>query len=292
MKKVFILLAVGLTLFACNTKNQQDKKEKKTVDVPSEIPVAPTSQVPPQTNTQSLANTPMLKLEEGKPLDLSQLMGKQRKTFGEVVAEQIDSIRYKAEKGNADYEYLYAACLENGWGVDANALQALTWYKKAADQKQKASYNAIGNIYRLGLGIKPNEKEAFRWFQMGAEANDAEAMLNLGNCYYFGMGTKKNVTQAVQWWQQSANNSNAFALAQMGDCYLYGIGVEKDLEKAVNYLTQAADHNVEGAQYRLGILYYTGQGVKQDLAYSKLLMSKARDGGMKEAQEFLDKNFK
>jgi TPR repeat protein len=77
----------------------------------------------------------------------------------------------------------------------------------------------------------------------------------------------------------------------MGDCYYYGIGTEKDLTKAVEYLTQAADHNIANAQYRLGIFYYNGTGVKQDQTYAKLLMQKARDGGMKEAKEFLEKNY-
>ena len=36
----------------------------------------------------------------------------------------------------------------------------------------------------------------------------------------------------------------------------------------------------------------TGNGVKQDQTYAELLMRKARDGGMKEAQDFLDRNFK
>ena len=60
----------------------------------------------------------------------------------------------------------------------------------------------------------------------------------------------------------------------------------------MEYYTQAADHNIANAQFRLGILYYSGYGVDQDQTYAELLMRKASDGGMKEAQDFLDKNFK
>ena len=303
MKKLLFLCAVALMMVACDqqdNKNQKDTEEKEVFNPPM-IPAAPMTQVPPKSTSLSLStstdpasadpNAPVLKIEEGKPLDLGQLMGN-RKSLGDQATERIDSIRFYAEQGKADFQYLYGACFENGWGVDEDDAQAFVWYKKAADQKQKTSYNAIGNLYRMGKGVKSDANEAFKWFKLGAEAEDAQAMLNLGNCYYFGMGTEKNLNEAVKWWQEAANNGNAYAMAQMGDCYLYGMGVEKDMEKAVECLTKAAEHNVPGAQYRLGVLYYTGQGVKQDLAYSKLLMTKARDGGMREAQEFLDKNFK
>lgn len=294
------MFAVALMVAACN--GQGDKKQEqgddKKVIVPPGMPIAPTPQIPPSTNPTSNpntsgsgSNTPVLKLEEGKPLDFSQLMG-ERKTLQEQATERIDSIRYQAEQGNADYQYMFGLCLENGWGVDENPQQAAIWYKKAADQQQKASYNALGNMYRTGKGVKHNDKEAFDWFKKGAEADDAQAMLNLGNCYYFGMGTEKSLEEAVRWWQNAADGDNAYATAQMGDCYFNGIGVEKNLEKAIEYYTIAAGRNMAGAQYRLGVMYYSGEGVKQDLAYSKMLMSKARDGGMKEAQDFLDKYFK
>lgn len=287
-----MLFLFALAMFACGQKedNQKQTEEKKVV-IPPGMPVAPTQQML-QAQNQGDPTAPVLNMEEGKPLDLGQLMGGQKKSIGEQATAQIDTIRLKAGQGDADYEYLYAACFENGWGVEKDLPQALTWYKKAANHEQKSAYNAIGNFYRLGWSVKQDDNEAFKWFKKGVEASDAQAMLNLGNCYYFGMGTEKNVDKAVELWQQAADNDNAFALAQMGDCYFYGIGVEKDMDKAVEYLTQASDRNVEGAQYRLGLLYYAGQGVKQDLSYSELLMKKARDGGMKEAQDFLDKHFK
>jgi len=299
MKKLLLLVAVAVTFFACGRGDNKHQKqaEEQTIVVPPGMPVAPTIQTSPTTElsfdqnaTTSSLSAPVLQLEEGQPLDLSQLNG-EHKTFGEQAAKKIDSIRYFADQGLADYQYLYAACLENGWGVNENAQEAAKWYQKAVDQQQKVAYNALGNLYRTGKGVKRDDKEAFKLFKLGTDANDSQAMLNLGNCYYFGLGTEKNLSEAVHWWQQSADNGNAYAMAQMGDCYFYGMGVERNMEKAVACLTQAADNNIAGAQYRLGILYYAGQGVNQDLSYSKLLLTKASDGGMKEAQEFLDKQF-
>ena len=96
---------------------------------------------------------------------------------------------------------------------------------------------------------------------------------------------------AIDWWKASADAGNAYAMAQMGDCYYFGLGVDKNLAKAIDFYTPAADKNITSALYRLGILYYTGNGVDQDQTYAKLLMRKASDGGMREAQDFLEKNF-
>jgi hypothetical protein len=299
MKRILLLLALALTMVACGQKDdkQGEQTEEKKVIVPPGMPVAPASQAFQNTELTLEPNSnldpqqPVLKIEEGKPLDLSQLMG-ERKSFGEQVTAQIDTVRYFANEGKADYQYLYGASFENGWGVKEDAKQAMTWYRKAADQKQKAAYNAIGNLYRTGNGVNSDAKEALRWYRLGAEAGDAQAMLNVGNCYFYGMGTKKDAAQAVQWWQRAAEANNIYAQSQMGDCYLYGLGVEQDPGKAAEYYIKAADANVANAQYRLGLLYYYGQGVETDRTHAKLLLQKARDGGEKEAQDFLEKNFK
>ena len=299
MKKTLFLIAVALMMTACGqqddkSKNQADNSDNKGYIVPPGVPVAPMATSPisnaGQNEWQQNPQAPVLTMEEGKPLDLSQLMG-QRQSLGEQVASKIDTIRLRAEQGKADFQYLYGASYEYGWGVEPNIKEAYKWYMKAADQKQVASYNAIGNLYRTGNGVKQDAEEALRWYRLGADGGDAQDMLNVGNCYYFGMGIDKDIASAVKWWTQSADNGNAYALAQMGDCYYFGLGVTKDLSKAVEYYTPAADKNITSAQYRLGLMYYTGEGVEQDKTYCKLLMSKARDGGMTEAQAFLEKNF-
>lgn len=301
MKKLLFLVAVAMMMAACGQKEnkEQEQPNDKEVVIPQGVPVAPMQQIQVQdkggVDPTALGDSdgPVLKLEEGKPLDFSQLQGGGGGvSVGDQVASQIDSIRYKAEHGDAKYQYAYGVCYEKGWGVEQNVKEALAWYRKAAAQENGPAYNSIGNFYRMGTGVSADPKQAFEWYQKGAQAKDVQAMLNLGNCYFYGMGVDKDEKAAVKWWKDAADGGNVYAISQMGDCYYYGIGTEKDLTKAVEYLTKAADHNIANAQYRLGILYYNGSGVKQDQSYAELLMRKARDGGMKEAQEFLDKYFK
>lgn len=303
MKKMVFLMAMAVAMAACGQKGNNETPNQDTVPqkvfVPTGVPIAPMKSLDPMPISPTASNgqggdpnKPVFRMEDGKPLDFSQMTGMQKKSMAQVAAEMIDSIQKMAENGDADYQFFYGGCFNEGWGVEVDFEEAMKWYKKAAEKNQKFAFNAIGNLYRSGNGVKADPKQAFGYFKKGAELSDAQAMLNLGNCYYYGMGAEKDLDQAVKWWRDAATQGNAFAEAQLGDCYFYGMGVEKNLEEAVVHLTKAADANVPGAQYRLGILYYAGQGVQQDLVYSELLMKKARDGGMKEAQDFLDKQFK
>ena len=299
MKKNLFLIAMALMMVACGQKDntETNPSDKKEVLIPQNEPVVPAPQIPSinteltlETN-QDNQNTPVLRIEEGKPLDLSQLLGGGM-SVGDQVASQIDTIQYKAEHGVAEFQYVYGVCYEKGWGVEKDMKQALAWYNKAAEQKNGLSYNALGNAYRMGNGVNVDPKKAFEYYQKGASEKDAQAMLNLGNCYYYGMGTEKDEKAAIKLWTEAAEADNEYAMAQMGDCYFYGFGVEKNLAKAIDYYTSAADKNVTSALYRLGILYYTGNGIGQDQTYAKILLQKASNGGLKEAQDFLDKNFK
>ena len=298
MKKFLLILFAALMMASCGQKEnkKQEQPAEKEVYIPQGVPVAPKQQIQIQEKggmdptVMGDPNGPVLKLEEGKPLDFSQLQGGGVSVENQV-ASQIDSIRYKAEHGDAKFQYAYGVCYEKGWGVEEDAKEAMAWYQKAAAQGNGPAYNSIGNFYRMGTGVKTDPKQAFEWYKKGAQAKESQAMLNLGNCYFYGMGVEKDEKTAVKWWNDAAEAGNRFAISQMGDCYYYGIGVEKDLGKAAEHYTTAADANVPSAQYALGVLYYNGQGVKQDRAYAKLLMRKASNGGMKEAQDFLKKNF-
>ena len=205
MKYKLWLFALALLLTACGQKEEKkpEQPEQKEVYVPQGVPVAPMKEVqiqtPDYTNPIQNPNGPVLKLEEGQPLDFSQLQGG-RKSVEEQVASQIDSIRYKAEHGDAKFQYAYGVCYENGWGVEEDAKEAATWYQKAAAQDNGSACTSLGNFYRMGTGVKADPSKAFEWYKKGAAAKDDQAMLNLGNCYFYGMGVEKDDKTAVKWW--------------------------------------------------------------------------------------------
>jgi len=47
--------------------------------------------------------------------------------------------------------------------------------------------------------------EAVKWYRKAAEQNDAEAQFNLGNCYANGDGVAKDEVEAVNWFHSAAS---------------------------------------------------------------------------------------
>ena len=84
MKKSFLIFATALLVASCGNNNDKAQKQVNETPVPQNVTVASeaqtTSQVPNTTSTPSQKvdpNTPVLKMEDGKPLDFSQLIASQ-----------------------------------------------------------------------------------------------------------------------------------------------------------------------------------------------------------------------
>ena len=169
MKRFLLIFATALFIASCGQKdnNEQEQPKDKEVYIPQGVPVAPMQEIQIQEKGEALGdpNGPVLKLEEGKPLDFNQLQGGGM-SVGDQVAAQIDSIRYKAEHGDAKYQYAYGVCYEKGWGVEKDLKQALTWYNKAAAQNNGPAYNSLGNFYREGSGVKPTQRRLLNIIKM------------------------------------------------------------------------------------------------------------------------------
>lgn len=296
MKKIYFM--IGLALCACGQKQegqQGDKETAQVIQMPGnqlKMPVVqPVEENAPGLSFESSSDSTkpnVIKMEPGKPLDLSQVLGGgARKSVEDVITERYDEIRDKAFKGDSLYQYYMGVCYENGWGTEKIPSEAYEWYLKSARSGVSMASNALGNLYRTGVGVDANMSTAVYWYKKGAEAGDNQAMLNYGNCYYYGAGIKQDVQQALAWWQKAADAGNGFAMSQLGDMYFSGKEVKRDIQKAIRYWEMAVDKNVANAQYRLALCYYTGEGVKQDTAYTELLMRKALMGGSEEAKAFL-----
>ena len=48
-----------------------------------------------------------------------------------------------------------------------------------------------------------DDVEAVKWYRRAAEQNDAMAQSNLGGCYAKGQGVAKDEMEAVKWYPQS-----------------------------------------------------------------------------------------
>ena len=73
----------------------------------------------------------------------------------------------------------------------------------------------IGNSYYNGRGVPENRVEAVRWFRRAADRGHAGAMYNLAICYASGQGIDKDETEAVKWFRASAAKGNPRAMAAL-----------------------------------------------------------------------------
>ena len=75
-----------------------------------------------------------------------------------------------------------------GWGVQRNPADAITWYRKAADQGLGVAQHFLGIAYVNGEGVRPDDAEAARWFARAAAQGFAQAQFMLGLMTLDGRG--------------------------------------------------------------------------------------------------------
>ena len=178
---------------------------------------------------------------------------------------QVEAVRWyrlAAEQGEAMAQANLGFCYYDGRGVGKNYAEAVKWYSKAADQGNASAQTNLGVCYENGQGVQKHEVEAVRLYRLAVEQGDANAQVNLGACYYYGKGVEKNDAEAVKWYRRAVDQGNARAQANLGLCYASGRGVQKDEVEAVRLYRLAAEQGE--AYYFLGQSYYHGQGVQKD----------------------------
>jgi TPR repeat protein len=190
-----------------------------------------------------------------------QLPAQQSEADRKLLAE----IRAKAEKGDAQFQYElgHTFCVGR-LGVAKDEVEAVKWYRKAAEQNLALAQCALGFCYDKGQGVAKDEVEAAKWYRKAAEQNLALAQCKVGLYYFDGEGVAKDYVQAMKWWRKASEQNLALAQHWLGGCYYNGQGVAKDYVEAVKWYRRAAEQNDAGAQNDLGWCYSNGQGVPND----------------------------
>jgi TPR repeat protein len=127
-------------------------------------------------------------------------------------------------------------------------------------------------------------QDAMSWYRKAAEQGYAAAQTNLGLMYSNGQGAARNPEMARQWIAQAAAQSYPPALNAMGVIYMSGIGVGKDDGQALAWFLRASTTGYAPAKKNLGLLYELGRGVDRDLYEAARLYGEAAQHGHEEAQ--------
>jgi uncharacterized protein len=104
-----------------------------------------------------------------------------------------------AEKGDARAQFDIGFMHAYGWGVQRNSADAVTWYRKAADQGLPVAQHFLGMAYVNGEGVRPDDAEAARWFARAAGQGFAQAQFMLGLMTLDGRGVARDPVQGYAW---------------------------------------------------------------------------------------------
>ena len=89
-----------------------------------------------------------------------------------------------------------------------------------------------GYRYFIGWGVQEDDVEAVAWYRRAAEQGHVEALHKLGRMYHQGRGVPQNFAEAVSWYRDAAEQGQPQALWYLGDMYREGLGVPQDFVEA------------------------------------------------------------
>lgn len=138
-----------------------------------------------------------------------------------------------------------ANCYLDGTGVpEANARIGVQWMKAAfhlGNDVEAAHELAV--LYEQGEhGVDIDVVEAVEWFRKAAEAGHIEAMAELGLCYELGLSVEQSDEMAIEWYMKAAEGGHLTAKYSIGEAFEEARGVpQSDAEACLWYYRAAIE---------------------------------------------------
>ena len=104
-----------------------------------------------------------------------------------------------ARDGAIDAQVMLARMYLHGTGVAADAGQAATWMRKAAEKGSTVAAYDSGVFSEDGVGGPKDYAAAANWFRKAAHQRHADAAFNLALLYQSGLGVERNAAMALLW---------------------------------------------------------------------------------------------
>jgi TPR repeat protein len=91
--------------------------------------------------------------------------------------------------------------------VPKDDVEAVNWWRKAAEQGYARAQFSLGVMYDKGTIVPEDDAEAVKWYRKAAQQGVANAQAALGNMYAQGEGVPENFVQAYAWLNLAAAQS-------------------------------------------------------------------------------------
>lgn len=192
-----------------------------------------------------------------------------------------------AEMGDASAQYDVGKYYAVGRDGDRDRVEAVAWFRKAAEQKHAKAQTALGISYLRGQGVPMDWPEAVTWFEKSAAQGDADAQAILLALAWFEVPVVTNSAGAGENLRAMAIQGNAMAQLALGMHCLRGAGATNNQAEATRWFRKAAVQDLPLAQACLGSAYFQGLGVPTNYFQAVKWSRKAAEAGEAVAQEIL-----
>lgn len=99
----------------------------------------------------------------------------------------------------------------------------------------------LAQRYAVGNEVRQDYVEAVKWYRRAADQDFADAQFELARCYETGNGVWRDYAEAAKWYRLAAEQGHAEAQRELGRCYTQGRGVKADYDEADKWFSTAAD---------------------------------------------------
>ena len=158
-----------------------------------------------------------------------------------------------ADRGFAPAQYALGRYYQKQGGM--LAVQALGWFRKAADQSHPKAVYRIALAYETGdCGVPVNKPRAAAWMRHAAQLGYPPAQYEIGRRGLFGQAPGIVPGEAITWLDKAACQGHVRAQYGLAMCFAKGVGVERDLVRAWLWLSLAAEQDFPKAKYKLPLV--------------------------------------
>ena len=193
----------------------------------------------------------------------------------------------RADEGDAYLQLIMGEKCFYGDGLPQDYAEALSWYRKAADQGDAGAEFCLGWMYENGLGVTrdcaeatPQDYgEAVRWFYRAARQGNADAENSLGTMYAGGFGVLRDYSEALKWYLRAAAKHHPTARYNLGCLCEHGLGTPRDDAKALSLFRLAAADGDPDAKKKLEFLSRLDEPRQQRMGWAGRLIHAFGLGG-------------
>jgi hypothetical protein len=115
-----------------------------------------------------------------------------------VAAEDVETLRKKAEAGDSEAQRELSIIYGRGEGVPKDVSESLKWYGKTIEQGDAEAQFNLGRMYS---NLTTDYAEAVKWYRMAAEQGYVDAQSYLGLMYARGMNVPKDDAESFKWFR-------------------------------------------------------------------------------------------